>query len=70
MGIDWKPENLDVLIDYCETIIENAEASMKTGVYPPDDQKTIDENEACITLLKDMKNTNSWVYRYSHINTK
>lgn len=61
--INWSEKELTLLQDYYKEKKKEAEEKLEDSSFPPDEQKTINESQEIIWLIKDMMNERSWVYK-------
>jgi len=63
LSICWGIDGINRIIKFYEEEIEEAENDMNSSSFPEGEQETITSSEACISLLREMRDEKSWMYR-------
>jgi len=60
----WDEQDMDGIIKFLEEENERLENEIESSPYPQNVENEINNNQACIWLLRDMKDKKSWMYKH------
>lgn len=62
-SVCWNEQDIDGIIKYLEESNKGLEDEIENSSYPQNEENEMNNNQACMWLLRDMKDKKSWFYK-------